>query len=81
MEKNKNNYKLCEICETEATSFCLKCQSYFCDDCFKYVHDKKKSLSHKKEKIDYFVPMDMKCPEHEAVIINLFCIDEKGKSI
>ena len=35
----------------------------------------------KKEKIDYFLPMDMKCPEHNLNPINLFCVDEKGNII
>ena len=42
---------------------------------------KKKNTNHKKEKIDYFVPIDTRCPEHEGNRINLFCIDEKGKNI
>ena len=34
-----------------------------------------------KKKIDYFNPIDTKCPDHPAVPINLFCLDEKGKTI
>ena len=79
MNEKKNNIKLCEICEKEATSLCLKCISYFCEECFKYIHDKKPNTQHKKEKIDYFAPFDTKCPEHPKVIINLFCLEEKGK--
>ena len=82
MEVIKKNYKLCEICDNEATSLCLKCVSYFCDKCFKYVHENNKTKNnHKKEKIDYFVPIDTKCPDHPQVPINLFCIDEKGNNI
>ena len=81
MEKNKSIIKKCEICEIEATSICLKCMSYYCDDCFKYVHEKETKAQHKKEKIDYFIPIDTKCPEHPTVPINLFCLDEKGKNI
>ena len=81
MEVIQKNYKLCEICESEATSLCLKCMSYFCDKCYKNVHDNKAKSSHKKEKIDYFVPIDTKCPDHPQNIINLFCIDEKGNNI
>ena len=79
MKTNQKNYKQCEICKSEATSLCFKCISYYCDACFKYVHEKKENSDHKKEKIDYFAPIDTKCPEHEKVPINLFCIDEKGK--
>ena len=82
MEINEKNYKECEMCrDGEATSICQQCYSYFCDTCFKCVHDKKKNTNHKKEKIDYFVPIDTRCPEHEGNRINLFCIDEKGKNI
>ena len=81
MEKDKNIIKKCEICEIEATSICLKCMSYYCNNCFKYVHEKETKSQHKKEKIDYFIPIDTKCPEHQTVPINLFCLDEKGKNI
>ena len=40
---------------------------------------KKKSRSHKKEKIDLYDPIEEKRPEHEGNLMNLFCIDEKGK--
>ena len=47
--------------------------------CFKFVHDRKENSGHKREKIDYFVPIDTVCPEHDGIKINLFCLDEKGK--
>ena len=76
--KNKNN-KQCEICGESATSLCLECIMYFCDECYKYVLNKKLNSQHKKEKIDFFVPIDTKCPEHPKVILNIFCVNEKGK--
>ena len=79
MDKNKKNIKTCEICGNDATSLCFKCISYFCDSCYKFIHDKKINSNHKKEKIDYFVPIDTKCPDHPKDRINLFCVDEKGK--
>ena len=80
MEVQKN-CKFCEICkDEEATALCFDCHSYFCESCFKYIHDKKKNRSHKKEKIDLFVPIETKCPEHEGILMNLFCIDEKGNT-
>ena len=36
---------------------------------------------HKKEIIDYFAPIELKCKKHPKNIMNLFCIDEKGNSI
>ena len=79
MQRNQKNYKQCEICEIEATCLCLQCYNYYCDACFKYVHDKNENINHKREKIDSFVPIDTECPDHEGVRINLFCVDEKGK--
>ena len=75
---NKKNFKECEICKVEATSLCLECLSYFCDDCSKYVHSKKGNSNHKKMTIDFYVPLDVKCLEHPKVINNLFCTDDKG---
>ena len=81
MEPNNKNFKECEICKIDATSLCLECISYFCDECYKYVHSKKENIGHKKMKIDYFVPIDVKCLQHPKIINNLFCIDDKGKYI
>ena len=79
METQKN-FIQCEMCkDEEAKVLCLDCHNYFCEACFKFVHDRKKNKDHKKEKIDLFIPIDITCPEHERVPINLFCVDEKGK--
>ena len=75
--KQKLKSPKCYICESDATSLCTTCQEYFCDSCFKLIHDKKKT-KHEKESIDVFVPIDIKCPEHPNVPLNLFCTDEKG---
>ena len=79
MDKIQNENKQCEICKEQGTCICYKCFSYFCDSCFRFVHEKKVNNEHKKEKIDYFVSIDTKCPLHPTNPINLFCIDEKGK--
>ena len=81
MEAIQKNFNQCEICETDATSLCIECTSYYCDSCFKYVHDKKPKSNHKKEKIDYFAPIDIKCLQHPKIPMNLFCIDERGNHI
>ena len=79
MEINHQNYKQCQICkDKEANGFCSQCFCYYCDKCFKYVHEGTKNSEHKKEKIDYFVPIDTHCSAHERNPINLFCLDEKG---
>ena len=80
MENKQKNYKQCDMCKfIEATSLCPQCFNYYCDICFKPVHEGEKNKEHKKEKIDNFVPIDTWCPEHYGNNINLFCIDEKGK--
>ena len=78
MEVHKN-VKKCEMCKVrEAITLCFDCHSYFCEACFKYVHDIKENSNHRKEKIDLFVPIDTTCSYHERSPMNLFCIDEKG---
>ena len=80
MEEKQKNYKVCDLCKLQATLFCMDCLNinYFCDSCYKFVHDKKENNNHKKEKIDLYIPIDTKCPNHPNVPLNLFCIDEKG---
>ena len=71
--------KKCDICEdTDSTSLCSLCISYFCDKCFKFIHEDTKKREHKKEDIDYNVPIVTYCPEHKKNLMNLFCTDEKG---
>ena len=82
MENNQKNYKQCVICkDVEATSLCSQCFIYYCDKCFKFVHEIEKNKDHKKEKIDYFVPIDIWCPKHEKNEMNLFCNNEKGNNL
>ena len=80
MEKKSSLIKKCEVCEVDATCLCFECLNYFCESCFKLIHDKKKT-QHEKEKIDPFVPVDIKCPKHPRIIMDLFCTEEKGKTI
>ncbi len=79
MESNQKNFKLCEVCKGQANSICYECFMYLCDSCYKIVHEKVVENNHKKEKIDYFLPIDTKCQNHPKIPINLFCIDDKGK--
>ena len=78
MEKYKSGIKDCDICGSNATSLCFECLQYFCDPCYKFIHDKPKNSKHKKILIDPFVPIDLKCSEHPKNPISLFCLDEKG---
>ena len=66
------------MCGENATNICFKCTMYFCDSCFTTIHNMKRITQHKKERLDYFVPIELKCPEHPNDRINLFCLDENG---
>ena len=81
METRTKNFKACEICDSNATSLCFICKNYFCEQCYKFVHEKQKNINHKKESIDPFIPIDLKCPEHPEHSVCLFCTEEKGKII
>ena len=80
MDKEKVKIlKECEICKSNATYLCFKCHSYFCESCFKYIHDKQVNSNHKKETIDSFVPIELKCSKHDKHPMDYFCADSKGK--
>lgn len=80
MEKNKNkNFKDCEICDSNATCLCYKCYNYYCEQCYKFIHDKQKNSNHKKESVDPYLTFDLKCPAHPTYPMYLFCVDESGK--
>ena len=82
MENKQKNFKYCDMCkQEEAKSLCPTCFCYYCDNFFKPVHEKGKNKEHKTEKIDYFIPIDTRCSDHDKNPINLFCIDEKGNYI
>ena len=52
MENMQTNFKQCNICEdTESTIFCPQCFCYYCDDCYKPVHNKKKIKIIKKKQL------------------------------
>ena len=79
MEKKSLNQKNCEYCGINASSLCFQCLEYFCDSCFKSIHEKQLRSQHKKETIDLYIPFDLKCRDHPNNANNLFCIEEKGK--
>ena len=81
MEKDEKQFKDCEICYSNATCLCFECNSYFCERCYKLIHDVKNDPKHKKENIDPFIPIELKCPIHQQNPMNLFCVNEKGNYI
>ena len=56
----ESKLKKCSFCKIDATCLCYKCISYFCDSCFKIAHNNEENKLHKKDKIDYFSPIDLK---------------------
>ena len=80
MKENNIDDKKCELCKEQATNICYECCLYLCASCFLYLHEKKANLFHKKEDIDPFISIDIKCPGHPTVPMNLFCSSEKSKN-
>ena len=76
-EEIKN--KKCNLCQEIATNICFDCSFYLCDSCFQFLHEKKANKDHKKEIIDPLISLDIKCPEHPKIPMNLFCMKEKSK--
>ena len=79
--EEKTKEKKCELCKQKATNICFDCSFYLCDSCFKFLHEKEANSKHRKESIDPFISMDIKCPNHPNNKINVFCIKEKSKYI
>ena len=77
MDKKKE----CEYCEEVATFVCFDCKNYYCEDCFSKIHNKKKSVKHKYEKINLILPIEINCSKHQNYQITSFCLDDKGKNI
>ena len=79
MEKKQKQIKECDFCGKYATSLCYDCLLYFCQNCYKFIHDMEKNNTHKKENIDPFVSIELKCSQHSKFPITLFCLTEKSK--
>jgi len=73
------NIKECDYCDLKAINICFKCRKYFCENCFKIIHNLKKNIGHQKELIDPFFPEEINCPIHSKYPLELFCINDKGK--
>lgn len=78
MEKNNSFIKKCDICKEDAIYICFSCKQYFCESCYKFIHNKPINSNHKKENIDLYIPLELKCQEHPDNPLNLFCLNEKG---
>ena len=80
MDEKQKDIKFCDICKSEASIICLECIcNYYCESCYKLIHSIKINSEHKKEKIDDFFPINLRCSEHKKNPLNLFCLDDKGK--
>ena len=40
--ENLKQKKECECCDMEVNCICFACNQYFCDNCFKVIHNLKK---------------------------------------
>ena len=78
MENNIIQEKICELCKEPATNICYECSFYLCDSCFEFLHKKKENSEHKKEEIDPFISIELKCSKHPKILLNLFCSKEKS---
>ena len=54
MEDNMEGAKECIRCEEVATIVCFDCKTYYCEDCFNLMHQKKKTQSIKMKKLVLF---------------------------
>ena len=79
MSTNEN--KKCQICKEIPTYLCYDCKNYYCDKCFKFIHDIQVNPNHKREKIDSLIQVEFKWFEHPEHPICLFCAEEKDKTI
>ena len=79
MDVNLNRLKKCDFCMSEASLICFQCKKYYCDKCFKIIHDIKKDMSHEETKINPYLSIDFFCPEHKEYPLELFCLNDKGK--
>ena len=78
---DKEKAKFCNFCDFKAIYLCFICKHYYCENCFKIIHDLRKNRQHQKEKINPFISIDIKCPKHPEYPMELFCVEEKGKNI
>ena len=53
MEKENKIIKQCEIYKSNAACLCYECNNYFCEVCFKLIHDRKMILNIQKKIMIY----------------------------
>ena len=41
-ELESKNIKECDMCDSSATCLCFECNNYFCENCYKLIHNLKK---------------------------------------
>ena len=69
--------KACELCEEQpATTLCSECCRCYCDGCNKLMHAMSKKKAHKTEAIPEGVVIDARCPLHNGIPLEMFCVDE-----
>ena len=68
----------CGLCGEIAKKLCLDCNNYFCESCFKFIHEKKNNVGHKNEEIDLFIPFEARCSIHPDIPMNYFVLLKKN---
>ena len=78
MEEKQKNFKQCDLCKSDAIYLCKEClYNYYCESCYKFIHDKKENANHKKEKIDYFLPIDKDVQNIRKFLLIYFVLMKK----
>ena len=62
--------------EQPATVLCSECFKCYCDECNKLIHGIKSMKGHKTEAIPEGVVVDARCPLHNDIPLEMFCVDE-----
>lgn len=78
MADNLTRLKKCDSCISESFWICFQCKKYYCDKCYKIIHDLKSDNPHEKTKINPYLSIDFFCPNHQEYPLELFCFNDKG---
>ena len=78
MLENLTKIKKCDYCRSDASDVCFKCNDFFCNNCYKIIHELRKDSEHKKIEINPYLSIDLFCPMHPKNPLELFCLDDKG---
>jgi len=78
MVENLTKLKKCNLCNSDSFWICFQCKKYYCDKCWKIIHEIKKEKAHEKTKINPYLSLDFFCSNHQEYPLELFCLNDKG---